>query len=309
MGASTFSGSQTALPPAHATPPPPARLAAAPPAQWFGPEALRQAWRAVQAAGGGPGVDGVTLARFAERLDEELAELGGELRAGVYRPRPPRQVWVPKRGEGLRPLLLWALRDRIAQRAVYEILSPCLEPHFLPCSFGFRPGLGVDDAVQQLIAQRDSQRLWVVDGDIRACFESIDCRRLLRLLRGRVQDRLILRYVAAWLDADILTSADGRPQAAGVSQGGVLSPLLANLYLHEFDGTLTRRGLTLLRYADDFVICCRRRREAESALRQAGDALARLRLELHPDKSRVVHFDQGFRWLGYFFVRRQVYRL
>lgn len=282
---------------------------AQPAERFFTADALRRAWLAIKRAGGGAGVDGVSLAHFARNLDGELANLRDELVRGVYRPRPLRQVLVPKGDGGLRPLAIWALRDRIAQRAVYEILAPSFESIFLPVSFGFRPGLGVEDAVAQVARHRDAHLRWVVDGDIEQCFDSIDRRRLYKLTARRVQDRLLLRYVGGWLEADILNSADGVPRKAGASQGSPLSPLLANIYLHEFDRALTAKKLALVRYADDFVICCRRKAEAEAAQTAAEKSLARLGLKLNQHKSRIVHLDEGLGWLGYFFVKQECYRV
>ncbi len=277
--------------------------------RFFTPAALRRAWLAIKRAGGGAGVDGVSLAQFEKSLDTELEKLRDELVRGVYRPRPLRQVLVPKGDGGLRPLAIWALRDRIAQRAVYEILAPSFESIFLPVSFGFRPGLGVQDAVAQVARHRDENLRWVVDGDIEQCFDSIDRRRLFKLTAHRVQDRLLLGYVRGWLEADILNSADGVPRKAGASQGSALSPLLANIYLHEFDRALTGKKLALVRYADDFVICCRRKADAEAALQTTESALASLGLALNRHKSRIVHLDAGLGWLGYFFVRQECYRV
>lgn len=280
-----------------------------PPERLFTHAALHQAWRAVKQAKGGPGVDGVTIAQFEARLDEELMALQKELTAGAYRPRPLRQVLVPKAGEGMRGLAIWALRDRVAQRVVYDLIAPVFEPHFLPCSFGYRPGLGVEQAVQRVIDHRNANLRWVVDADIMHCFDAIDSRRLFGMVRQRVRDRLVLRYIEQWLQVQLLSSLDGKPRRAGASQGSVLSPLLANIYLHTLDQALTARGLALVRYADDFVICCRRRADAQSALSQAQAALQRLGLELHPQKTQIVHFDQGFAWLGHFFIRNECHRL
>jgi RNA-directed DNA polymerase len=272
-------------------------------------DGVRRAWLDIKQAGGGAGVDGETLTQFSAALEANLAELYQALASGRYQPKPVRQVLVPKEKGGLRPLALWALRDRIAQRAVYELLLPQLEPIFLPCSFGFRPQRRVEDAVQQVVRHRNTNYRWVVDADIQRCFDEIDSDRLLHLLRARVREPLLVRYVAASLHADILNSVDGMPRKAGASQGNVLSPLLANLYLHEFDQTLTRQNLALVRYADDFVICCRRKEEAQRAQDQAVQALAGLKLQVRPDKTQIVHFDQGFAWLGYFFIRNECYRM
>jgi group II intron reverse transcriptase/maturase len=296
--------SQAALPPVQAGP-----LRCRPGEEWFTPESLRRAWLAIKRAGGGAGVDGVTLELFASRLDKELETLRLELAGGRYRPRPLRQVLIPKSNGGLRPLVLWALRDRIAQRALHDILAPCFEPLFLPCSFGFRPGLGVEDAVRQVERHRDDHLRWVVHGDVRSCFDELDSRRLLRLIQRRVHDPLLVGYVRMWLHARLLNSADGLPKEAGASQGSVLSPLLANIYLHDFDQRLTRQQLALVRYADDFVICCRRRADAAQALTAAQESLTAIGLAMSERKTAVNHFDAGFEWLGYFFVRGECYRL
>jgi RNA-directed DNA polymerase len=276
--------------------------------RFFTPATLQRAWLAVKRAGGGPGVDQMTLESFAGRLPEELGRLQTELIGGSYRPRPVRQVWVPK-ANGLRPLALWALRDRIAQRAMYDIIVPTFEAVFLPCNFGFRPSLGAEDAIRQVQTYRDRNLRWVVDGDIQNCFEEIPSGRLLELVQRRVLDPLLLRYIQSWLEAQILNSADGAPKKAGTSQGGVLSPLLANVYLHQVDQWLMAQKLALVRYADDFVICCQHKVEAESALVAVEQALGRCELVLNPYKTRIVHFNQGFAWLGYFLVRRECYRL
>lgn len=305
---------QTAEPAPPIEPPPPlpphaGPVRPAPPETFFTPEAMWRAWRAIRAAGGGAGVDGQTLAQFAERAETELEQLRRELVTGTYRPREVRQVLVPKRKEGLRPLALWCLRDRIAQRVVYDIIAPSFEAIFLPSSFGFRPGLSTADAAAQVAAYRDQGLQWVVDADIESCFDSIPPKPLLELVRRRVHDRHLLRLIRAWLEARILNTASGLPAAAVVAQGGVLSPLLANVYLHEFDRALAQRRLALVRYADDWVVCCRRRVMAEAALTLCEQELERLSLRLNKHKTRIVHFDQGFKFVGYFFIGCKMYRL
>lgn len=282
-------------------------LPATPAERLFSSEAMERAWLAVRQAGGGAGVDNVDIARFERRRGAELAELREALVAGSYQPRPVRQVLVPKQNGGLRPIALWALRDRVAQRLVYDLLAPVFEEGFLPCSFGFRPGRGVGDAVAALERQRDAGLCWVVDGDIKDCFDSIPTKRLLGLLRRRVQEPLLLKYVEGWLGARILNSADGVPRRAGTSQGNVLSPLLANIYLHEVDRVILRAQPAYLRYADDFVVCTRSEAEARAALGLCRRALQGWGLAASERKTRVVHFDQGFAWLGYFFVRGECF--
>jgi group II intron reverse transcriptase/maturase len=274
----------------------------------FSDEALRRAWQQVKANGGGPGVDGVDIQAFDARLGEQLTALQVELSCGSYRPQDVRRVLIPKRNEGLRPLAIWTLRDRLAQRAVLNAVEPLFEPRFLACSHGFRPGRSTLSATEMVLTARDEGLRWVLDADIKECFENIDPALLTQLVRRQLGDKALLRLIDLWLRARILTAA-GQVRAAGTAQGGVLSPLLCNVYLHQFDVALTERGLRLVRYADDFVVLSRRRREAEVAQDRALTALAALRLEFNLYKTRIVHFDQGFKFLGRFFVRDEVYEL
>jgi len=270
-------------------------------------DSLRRAWRKVKTNGGGPGVDGESLREFESNLQANLDTLQGALRSGVYRPQPVRRVWVPKPSGGQRPLAILAIRDRIVQRAVYDAIAPLYEARFLDCSFGFREGRSTLDAANAIVQWRDRGRRWIVDGDIKDCFENLDHRMLLTLIAREVQDRRILRLMASWLKAQVFNDLSGRDPSAGTFQGGVLSPLLANVYLHEFDVALTQAGLALVRYADDWVILCAKKAEAEAALETASQALERLKLAVNPYKTRVVNFDQGFSFVGMFFVRNEHY--
>ena len=270
----------------------------------FSRDALHRAWRQVRASGGGPGVDGESIRAFESDLEVKLAELGQELEKGTYRPRGVRRVFVPKPKGGLRPLAIWTLRDRVAQRAVYNYLEPTFESQFLDCSHGFRPGRSVQTAVDAVLAGRDAGLRWVLDADIKDCFDDIRPDLLMRLVRQQVRDKVILRLLTAWLQARIL-NVRGQARAAGTAQGGVLSPLLCNVYLHPFDEALTGQGLRLVRYADDLVVLCRRRREAQAARQVVQRQLGRLHLKLNPHKTQVVHFDEGFKFLGVFFLRNE----
>ncbi len=265
---------------------------------------VERAWLQVKRNGGGPGVDGMTLAQFERERQPQLDQLRREVLAQTYRPMEVKNVWVPKRsGEGQRPLALWAIRDRVAQRAAVDYLEPHFEQRFLDCSFGFRPGRGVQDAVARVVTLRDQGLRWVVDADIKECFDSIDPALLKLRLRAELHDAGILWLLQSWIDAHIMNALAGRRPTAGTSQGGPISPLLANVYLHPLDERLTTSGLQLVRYADDLVILCRRRQEAEAAHDLLQRALNDLRLSLNEHKTRLVHFDEGFQFLGYFFLR------
>lgn len=275
----------------------------------FALDALQRAWRKVKANGGGAGVDGETLKAFETDLRANLRELQTLLQTGKYEPQPVRRVWVPKASGGLRPLAILTIRDRIAQRVVYDALAPQYEKKFLDCSYGFREGRSLHDAVETIIQARDAGRHWVVDGDIKDCFERLDHRLLLQMVREEVRDATSLSLIERWLKAQVFNELDGRRGNTGTFQGGVISPLLANIYLHRFDEELTRAGLFLVRYADDWVILCNRKTQAEAALARATQVLDRLRLAINPYKTRIVNFDEGFAFLGVFFVRDEFFYL
>jgi group II intron reverse transcriptase/maturase len=275
----------------------------------FSLDALRRAWVKVKAVGGGPGADGVTIAQFEADLEANLAALQKELLSKRYRPRKVTRLLAPKAGQGLRPIALWTLRDKIVQRVVADCIAPYFERDFLDCSYGFRPGRGVADAIQAIIAHREAHRRWVADIDIKDCFDSLDANLLLRFVRQQVKDRTILALIEAWLKAQIFNDLRGPQTQAGVSQGSVISPLLTNIYLHRVDLRLTRAGYHLIRYADDLVICCRRKQEAQEAMQAAAAALSQVKLQLNQRKAGVVHFDQGFQFLGVFFLRNEYFYL
>lgn len=268
----------------------------------FSLENLERAWRKVRANGGGPGVDGETLRAFERELRANLDALQGELATGVYKPQPVRRVYVPKGNGDWRPLGILTVRDRIAQRVVYDAIAPIYEEKFLDCSYGFREGRSLQDAVTAVVRYRDAGQRWVVDGDIKDCFERIDHRLLMRMVTRDIQDKRLLHLIEGWLGAQVFNELDGKRARVGTFQGGVISPLLANVYLHLFDVELTRSGLALVRYADDWVILSMKKFQAEEALDKATRALEKLKLMLNPHKTRVVHFDEGFSFLGVSFV-------
>jgi group II intron reverse transcriptase/maturase len=275
----------------------------------FSLDTLRRAWLKVKATGGGAGVDGVTIERFERDLERNLKQLRADLLSQRYRPQPVKRLLVPKPGGDWRPLGLWALRDKLVQRVVYDCIEPYFEREFLECSFGYRPDRGVRKAVQAIIAQRQANRRWVADIDIQKCFDSLDPALVQRFVRWQVHDPFILHLIKAWLNANVFNDLSAWGTLAGASQGAVISPLLANIYLHEVDRQLTRQKFHLIRFADDMLICCRRKQEAERALQATGAALQQVRLELNPHKSGVVHFDQGFQFLGVFFLRNEFFYL
>ncbi len=270
---------------------------------------LLQAWRKVKANGGGPGVDGENLREFEAQLDQNLKSLQSQLQRGTYEPQKVKRVLVPKASGGMRPLAILTIRDRLVQRAVYDVLAPLYEQRFLDCSYGFREGRSLQQAAQRVAQWRDQGRRWVVDGDIKDCFERIEHRRLMQMIQRDTDDWLVLRLIERWLNAQVFNDLEGRDASVGTFQGGVISPLLANVYLHAFDQQLTQNKLALVRYADDWLILCVKKPEADAALERATQALSQLRLAINPYKTRVVSFEEGFRFLGVFFVRNEQYVL
>lgn len=271
--------------------------------------ALLAAWRKVKANHGSAGVDGVSLQEFEKNLRANLEALSNELTRGAYRPQPVKRVYVPKPSGGARPLAILAVKDRIVQRALYDLIAPRFDRQFLDCSFGFREGRSRHDAVARVVDLRERGLRWVVDGDIKQCFENLDHRLLMSRVRSQVRDDRVLQLIEQWLKARVFNELDGRDLTVGTYQGGVLSPLLANIYLHAFDAALTRQRYNLIRYADDWLILCGSEPQARAALEAATRALSELRLAINPYKTRVVTFDQGFRFVGTFFVRSEHFDL
>ncbi len=273
----------------------------------YAPANLRHAFEKVWRNGGCPGADGQTVAHFERNAEAELARLHEQLRADTYRPQPVRRAWIAKPGsKEQRPLGIPAVRDRIVQGALRHVLEPIFETEFAEHSYGFRPGRGAKDALRRVDTLLKAGYVWVVDADFKSYFDTIPHDRLLALVKARVADGRVLALVERFLRAGVLEEAkDWRPTECGTPQGGVISPLLANLYLNPLDHLMEQAGYAMVRYADDFVILCRSAAEAEEALAAVTAWAAEAGLTLHPEKTRVVDATQrgGFDFLGYHFER------
>lgn len=266
-------------------------------------DVLWEAWERVRANRGAAGVDRITVAAVEDYgVERMLEELARDLRAGVYRPAPVRRVEIPKPDGRKRPLGIPTVRDRVAQQAAKLVLEPIFEADFLTCSFGFRPKRSATDALEKIRVAFPRGQQFVFEADIADFFGTIDHDRLIGLVEERVSDRRVLGLLRAWLRAGVLDQGVVSVSVAGTPQGGVISPLLANIYLHAFDRAWAAHGVgTLVRYADDFVVLCASADQAEHAAGRAAALLGGLGLVLHPDKTRVVDLREGregFDFLG-----------
>jgi group II intron reverse transcriptase/maturase len=268
---------------------------------------LRQAFERVRENHGCRGADGMTVAQLAADLEREIDRLQDRLLRRVYRPLPLLQLAVPKRNGGTRRLCIPTVRDRVAQTAVDLVVRPLFEAEFEDCSYAFRRGRSVRDAVRKVCELREQGYRWLVDADIDDCFDSIPHPRLLTRLAQLPLDPYVLHLFELWIRTEIY---DGRRLIAaerGIPQGSVVSPLLANLFLDELDESFALFDQVIVRYADDFLLLCRDRERAEGALEVTDALLDGLGLGLDREKTAVASFDQGFKFLGALFVHDEVY--
>jgi RNA-directed DNA polymerase len=253
---------------------------------------------------GAPGVDGQTVKQFDAQAEAQLARLGEQLRGGSYRPQPARRAWIPKPGTNeKRPLGIPTVRDRTVQAALRNLLEPIFERDFVEGSYGFRPGRGCREAVAKVEELMSQGKVWCVDADLKSYFDTIPHERLMELVKQRVVDGSVLRLLEQFLKAGVLEELKGwQPTERGTPQGAVISPLLANLYLNPLDQQMAQRGWTMVRYADDFVVLCRTKEEAQTVLTFLSEWTAKAGLSLHPTKTRIVNaVSEGFDFLGWHF--------
>jgi len=270
-------------------------------------ETLKLGWVRVAKNAGAAGVDRMSVERFAQGRDRYLAELAQALRDGSYRPEPVRRVYIPK-GKGKRPLGIPAVKDRVVQAALKLVIEPIFEHEFEPRSYGFRPGLGCKDALRDVDRLVKAGHVWVVDADLQSYFDTIPHARLLAKVGRRIADGRVLDLIQSFLQQDIMEDLKRWTPVSGSPQGAVISPILANIYLHELDVEMRQAGLAMVRYADDAVVLCRSQEEAESALARMSAWVSANGLALNPSKTHVGDcrvMGQGFEFLGYRFAAGQ----
>jgi RNA-directed DNA polymerase len=270
----------------------------------YGLSNLKAAWGRVKANQGGGGVDKMSIADFDKNADARLEKLSEALRTNTYKPLPVRRTYIPKLGSPeKRPLGIPTIIDRIVQTAVRNVIEPIFEHEFDPCSYGFRPKLGCQNALEEIERLLAAGYVHVVDVDVRKYFDTIPHQGLMNEVAKRIADGRVLGLIEAYLHQGVLEEMKLWMPEKGTPQGAVISPLLANVYLHPVDQAMREAGFTLVRYADDMVVLCRTREEAETALVKLGELLETRGLQLHPDKTRIAHLMErpGFQFLGYVF--------
>lgn len=273
----------------------------------YRPDILQEAWKRVKANGGAGGIDKVSIDDVkAYGEDKMLAEISEMLKNNTYRPLPVRRAYIPKNDGSKRPLGIPVIKDRIVQMATKIVIEPIFEADFLDCSFGFRPKKSAQQALDKIYEVADSgNALWVIDADIKDYFGSINHEKLMLLVKQRISDRRILKLIWQWLNAGVMEQGEYQKSDKGAPQGGVISPLLSNIYLHYFDYVWTNHYSqlgTLIRYADDFVILAKRRQQAEQAMQAVYHIMSKLELIIHEGKTKLVDMyfgKEGFDFLGF----------
>lgn len=266
-------------------------------------KSLTVAWRKVKSNRGSAGIDKISIERFEQNCEYYLEELSKELQSGSLKPLPVRRVYIPKASGGKRPLGIPAVKDRVVQMSLKQVLEPIFEQKFSEISYGFRPGRGAKDALRSVNHGLRQGYNWVVDADIKGYFDNIDHDMLMQRIERHISDGRLLKLIRTYLEHDVMDDGKLWTSQQGTPQGAVLSPLLANIYLDDLDKIVGKEH-RMVRYADDFIILCKTREEAEYALVKVREWMEVNKLELHPTKTKIINEnddDDGFDFLGYNF--------
>lgn len=275
----------------------------------YAPANLERAWEKVRSNKGAGGVDRQSIAEFGQEKEKHLAELHRLLREKRYRPYALRRVYIPKGNGEQRPLGIPTIRDRVVQQALLNILEPIFEVTFHEHSYGFRPNRSTHQAVEHVVTSMQSGKEWILEVDVRKYFDTVNHELLLNAVNEEVSDGSVLRLLRQFLESGVMENGVRQATEEGTPQGGVISPLLANIYLNRFDWEMAKRGHDVVRYADDFVVLCGSREEAERALTDVRKMLeGKLRLTLHAEKTRIVYHREGnFDFVGFLIDRRYLW--
>lgn len=274
----------------------------------YSKKVLERAWLKVKKNKGASGIDNISIECFTRNQDKYLEELEQKLKDGTYEPHPVKRVYIDKEPGKKRPLGIPTIKDRIAQQAAKMALEPILEKEFLDMSYGFRPNKGAKDALREVDKLLKSGYTWVVDADLTAYFDTIPHNNLMVKVKNYVSDRKFLKLIEKWLNQNIMEEGKEWKPTSGSPQGAVISPLLANLYLHDLDVLITNLGVKMVRYADDFVILTDSEEKAKALLKIVQEWSQENGLTIHPDKTHIGNYlidGQGFDFLGYRFENRK----
>jgi RNA-directed DNA polymerase len=261
---------------------------------------LNEAWERVKQNKGAGGIDEMSIAEFERNLEQNLNEIQRLFRQDRYKPNPVKRVYIPKPDGKRRPLGIPTIGDRVVQQALKNVIEPIFEAEFLDSSFGYRPGKSAKQAIERIEEIRNERHKWVLDADIKAFFDTVNQEKLMDAIAERISDGRVLRLIRAFLKADIMEQGLGlRENDIGTPQGGVISPLLANIYLHYFDEKMAEFGYEVIRYADDFLVLCGSEKEAKESIIHVKEILGELELALHPEKTKIKNFSEGVDFLGF----------
>jgi group II intron reverse transcriptase/maturase len=263
---------------------------------------LENAWDKVKANNGAGGIDGVEISDFEAKKEENFTKIEEELKTDSYQPQAVKRVWIAKGDGKERPLGIPTIRDRVVQQAIKIRMEPWFDPYFEESSYGYRSGRNAHQALGDVAMSIVKGNKWIVEVDIKGYFDTIDRAKLMELVAQRISDNRVLELIVKFLDAGVMEDFEIRKETTGTPQGGILSPLLANIYLDYYDKKMKERGYKVIRYADDWVIPCQSKQEAERAKQITKQIIEReLKLELHPEKTKITHVKEGFEFLGFLF--------